>query len=68
MKPITNEEIDLSDYLSQELIAEPLIRCRQLMSIGLFRTNKNYGESPLAKCIPELRRMQQLEAFYKGKL
>ena len=28
----------------------------------------SYGESPLAKCIPDLIKMQQLKAIYRKKL
>ena len=62
MKPIYTG-LDLAN--GEDWTSEALIKNREIVSVRILR--KNYGESPLAKCVPDLIKMKQLKAFYKEK-
>jgi len=59
--------IGVDPAAGEDFTAEAVIKNGVCVSVGLVRKNKTYGESPLAKCVPDLIRKQQVEAFYKRK-
>lgn len=65
MKPIIIG-IDIGNG-KEDYTAETVIKNGQIMYIGLFRKNKNYGESPLIKCLPDLVKMKKMEDFNRKR-
>ena len=54
MKPI---KIGMDIGNGEDYRAETVIKNGQIVSVGLFRKNKDYGEFPLTKCLPDLKKL-----------